>query len=86
MTKPDPNQPVVVGDFATELEASFIVSALDVAGVPAWVTGQITAGFRAEAPGRVRVLVRASDAEKAREALIEHEKDLSEDEPDERDG
>lgn len=71
MTTSDPNEPVTVGEFASELEASFIVSALDVAGVPAWITGQLTAGFRAEAPGRVRVLVRSSDAERAREALID---------------
>ncbi len=71
MSNPEPNDPVIVGEFESELEANFIVSRLADAGIPAWVTGQLTAGFRAEAPGRVRVLVRTSDAERAREALRE---------------
>lgn len=71
MSSSDPNEPVVVGEFDNELQANFIVTRLEEAGVPAWVTGQHTAGFRAEAPGRVRVLVRAVDVDRAREALRE---------------
>lgn len=69
MSKPDPNVPVMVGEFRTELEASFVVQKLEDHGVRAWTTGELTAGMRAEAPGWVRVLVRASDADRAREAL-----------------
>jgi len=71
--KPDPNAPVEVGEFRTELEASFVVQALAEAGIKAWTTGALTAGMRAEAPGFVKVLVRASDAAAAREALREDE-------------
>lgn len=73
MKQDDPNEPVVVGEFENELAANLVVTRLEDAGIPSWVTGQLTAGFRAEAPGRVRVLVRAVDAERALEALREDE-------------
>lgn len=69
MSGSDPNAPVMVGEFRTELEASFIVQKLEDHGVRAWTTGELTAGMRAEAPGWVKVLVRAVDADRAREAL-----------------
>lgn len=77
MSTPDPNEPVIVGEFESELEAGFVKTRLEDAGVPAWLTGQLTAGFRAEAPGRVRVLVRSSDVERAREALREEDGEAS---------
>ncbi|MEZ6241638.1 MAG: DUF2007 domain-containing protein [Phycisphaerales bacterium] len=75
MTKPDPNAPVEVGEFRSELEASFVVQQLEEAGIKAWTTGALTAGMRAEAPGFVRVYVRAVDAEAARGALREDVQD-----------
>jgi cyclic pyranopterin phosphate synthase len=57
----------------TDLEARMIVSALDAHGIEAQVTGEFTAGFRAEAPGQVRVVVRNADLERARVALAEVE-------------
>ncbi len=71
MSEHDPNAPVVVGEFESELAASFVVERLAEADVRAWTTGALTAGMRAEAPGRVRVLVRAVDAERARAALAD---------------
>ncbi len=71
MSEHDPNAPVVVGEFDSELAASFVVETLKEAGVQSWTTGALTAGLRAEAPGRVRVLVRSQDAEAAKAALRE---------------
>jgi hypothetical protein len=69
----DPNQPVILTTRRTETEAALIVAALKDRGVEAQATGGFTSGFRAEAPGDVRILVRRSDLEQARAALREIE-------------
>ncbi len=65
----DPNRVVVLTTVPTEAEAATIVAALDGGGIQARITGELTSGFRAEAPGDVRVLVREADLEQARELL-----------------
>jgi hypothetical protein len=55
----------------TEVEASIIVAALAEEGIRATMTGQYTAGFRAEAPGWVQVLVADEDLPRAKEVLEE---------------
>ena len=65
----DPNRPVVLTTRPTEAQAALIVAALEDRGVQAQATGGFTSGFRAEAPGDVRVLVRECDFERARKAL-----------------
>ncbi len=45
----------------SEIEANLIVAALAEHGIEARAVGGLTAGFRTEAPGMVRVLVRAAD-------------------------
>jgi hypothetical protein len=62
-------EPVVVARPATEVEGAILRSALEGEGIPAWVVGGMTSGFRAEAPGRARLMVRAVDAARAREIL-----------------
>lgn len=52
-----------------DIEAQLITNLLAEAGIEAMVTGGALAGFRAEAPANVTVVVRAADAEAAREAL-----------------
>lgn len=52
-----------------DIEASLIQNLLADAGIEAMVTGGALAGFRAEAPANVCVVVRAHDADAAREAL-----------------
>ena len=52
-----------------DIEAQLITNLLADAGIEAMVTGGSLAGFRAEAPANVCVVVRAADAEAAREAL-----------------
>lgn len=69
----DPNKPVVLTTRPTEARAALIVAALDEHGVKAEATGGFSAGLRAAAPGEVRILVRACDLEKARDALREIE-------------
>jgi hypothetical protein len=52
-----------------DIEAQLITNLLADAGIEAMVTGGSLAGFRAEAPANVCVVVRGADAEAASEAL-----------------
>ena len=52
-----------------DIEAQLITNFLANAGIEAMVTGGALAGFRAEAPANVCVVVRGADADAAREAL-----------------
>ena len=74
----DPDEAVVLALVPSELEALLIVDALTERGVPAEATGALTAGFRAEAPGQVGVLVHRSDLEKAGQILEEVRQERSE--------
>lgn len=56
---------------AHELEAGFIVARLEAEGIPARAAGDLTTSFRAEAPGRMQIFVRAGDLDRAREILQE---------------
>lgn len=62
--------PVVIAEFPHEFTASLAKQALESAGIPCQMTGIHTAGFRAEAPGMVRVLVPSSREAEAR-AIME---------------
>lgn len=65
----DPNRPVVLTTKPTEAEAAILAAALENRGVKCWLTGDMTSGLRAEAPGEVRILVRWADLEQAQQAL-----------------
>lgn len=67
----DPNRPVVLLRVASEIQAAQIAGLLQEHGIRALVTGGHTAGFRAEAPGDVQVVVRQQDAQEARRLLEE---------------
>ncbi len=73
--KPDPT--VVLALVPNEWQATLIANALRDRGINAQVTGATTAGFRAEAPGMVRVIVSKSQLEDARAALAEHRDQVS---------
>lgn len=60
---------VAVAHPRDDIEAQLIKNLLADAGIEAMVTGGTLAGFRAEAPADVCVVVRAHDADTAREAL-----------------
>ena len=71
----DPNNPEVLTSVRTDVEAAAIVSALAARGIEASTTGGYTAGFRAEAPGLVNVIVKYVDLHGAKIALAEIEQD-----------
>ena len=52
----------------TEWEAETIAAAMKERGIPAMVEGGYVAGWRAETPGKARVMVFQSDLERARAA------------------
>jgi len=70
---------VVLQSVPSEAQANLIAAALEHAGIQAAIEGALTAAFRAEAPGEVKIIVRKNDLDKAKEAL-ESNKDLIEDE------
>jgi hypothetical protein len=55
----------------SEAQAAMIVAALEDAGIRAYMQGGLTAGFRAEAPGGVEVMVERADIGRAQEVLRE---------------
>jgi hypothetical protein len=66
-----PEHVVVLTSTPLEMQAGIIVAALAENGVRATMSGQTTAGFRAEAPGWVQVLVAEEDLARARAVLDE---------------
>jgi len=67
----DPESPEVLMRVPSEVEAAAIVTALASRGIEALTTGGFTAGFRAEAPGQVSVMVHQDDLAPARQAITE---------------
>lgn len=63
---------VVLVSVPTEVEAVLLVQTLEANGITAQVTGALTSGFRAEAPGQVQVLVHQENLSKARDVLREN--------------
>lgn len=68
----DHNEPVTIGRFPTEFEAVLVKNMLSEAGIPVQVVGAMTAGFRAETPGVVKVMVPGSFEEQALKLVIEY--------------
>ena len=56
----------VIYSTPNEMEAKLIVNALADAGIEATMQGQHSAGFRAENPQEIKVVVRSEDVEQAR--------------------
>ena len=67
----DPESVEPLTTVATEFEAAAIVSALEAEGIRARAVGGFTAGFRAEAPGGVTVVVSEHDLDRANAVLEE---------------
>ena len=75
----DKNSPRVLIRTADEFEAAAIVTALSQRGIQATTVGGFTAGFIAEAPGDVSVIVAEGELEAAKLALKDiqqHEADI----------
>ena len=73
MTDDDPNRPIVLTTRSGEPQAALIIAALARHEIDAHATGGLTAEWRAEVPGVVRILVRHSDLERAQSVLAELE-------------
>ena len=69
------SSPCLLLSVVTEAEAVSIATALAEYGIEALTAGGVTAGFKAEAPGSVQILVRSADLEKAQQALAEIQKE-----------
>ncbi len=64
-----PEHVVPVTSMPNELEAGVVVAALEESGIKSTMSGVYTAGFRAEAPGQVQILVAKEDEARAREVI-----------------
>lgn len=71
MSQPLASEPVELCKSADEYEASMIVALLADHDIQATMTGEFSAGFRAEAPGVVRVHVAHADLPLAKQLLAE---------------
>lgn len=69
MSEQDQDRLVDLTACRTEFEAEIIVEELKAEGVEARAVGGTTAGFRAEAPGEVKVIVHEKDLVRAKELL-----------------
>lgn len=65
----DPERPIVLVSVPNEIEAAAILGALGDVGIEGHALGGYTAGFRAEAPGLVQIVVRQADLERAKATL-----------------
>ena len=65
----DPNGPAVLVEVENEFQANIIVGELKSHEIIASTTGNFTAGFRAEAPGLIQIVVSNKDLAAATEAL-----------------
>ncbi len=73
----DPSNPEILISVLTDAEAVAIILALKEYGIEATTTGGFTAGFRAESPGGINVIVKHTDLNRARNALDEIQAGLS---------
>ena len=68
----DPHpEPVIVGKYPTEFEAALVKNMLAEVGIPSELVGAFTAGFRAETPGMVQVMVPGQFADEAKSMIRE---------------
>jgi hypothetical protein len=74
----DPDAPEVLTFVLTDTEAIAVVAALKGCGIHASTTGGYTAGFRAQAPGQLQVIVRRHELQLARQVLADIKEDAAE--------
>lgn len=67
------SEPTTLAVFPDELHAQLLMAALQDQGIDAMVSGGVTGGYRAEAPGMVRVLVHSGDIQAAKKIFDEWE-------------
>lgn len=71
----EPTNPVLLTEVPNEADAILLRDALAEQGVRAVYNGAAIAGFRAEAPAMVRVLVAADDLDQAKRLIADHSLD-----------
>jgi hypothetical protein len=76
-------EPVTVGQYETEIQATFAANMLREAGIRCELLGGASSGFKAESPGYVRLLVSQKDEAQARMLLEEFDAEKAVDEADE---
>ena len=74
---PNPDHLEALTSTPNESQAAMIVSALKDRGIDAVAEGGLTAGFRAETVGEVRIMVWRQDMDRARQALEEYRDAMS---------
>lgn len=79
MSDPNHPEPVIIAQYATEIQATFAANMLREAGIRCEVVGGASSGFKAESPGHVRLLVSSHDEAKARVLLEEFDAQKSPD-------
>lgn len=72
-------EPVTIGQYPTEIQATFAANMLREAGIRCELLGGASSGFKAESPGYVRILVAAADAARARQLIEEFDAERAED-------
>lgn len=73
MNLPSDDQKLVTLAFlAGEIEATLLADELKSQGIPAEASGTLTAGFRAEAPGSVKVLVHEENLAAAKQIMDDY--------------
>ncbi len=70
-TGPTADKLVTLAFFDREIEATMLADELQNHGIAAQAAGTLTAGFRAEAPGSVKVLVHERDLQRAEQIMKE---------------
>ena len=73
----DPTTAVELTSAANTMEAAAIVAALNAEGIKTVKTGEFTAGFLAEAPGNVQIMVKSCDLARGQELLQRFKEDVS---------
>ena len=68
----DDGKLVTLAFFPGEVEATLLAGELKNLGIAAEASGGLTAGFRAEAPGSVKVLVYEKDLAEAKQIMAEY--------------
>jgi len=68
----DDQKLVTLAFLAGEIEATLLADELKNHGIPAEASGTFTAGFRAEAPGSVKVLVHEKDLAAAKQIMDDY--------------
>lgn len=73
MNHADPDQKLAtLAVLSGEIEATLLADELKHQGIAAEASGTLTAGFRAEAPGSVKVLVHEKDLDTAKQIMDDY--------------